>query len=158
MHWLPKDVPTWGFVLSVLALVLMYPVGILTNITTPKLQNWWAERSRTALIKRIDKLHEELRGRSVLLERSESEDEIIKGIYRVTKLVVLGFTYTLLTLLLMSNTVGPRITCSLGLLGFFAVNIFLDQIDKLQQKYSPSRRRELEHSIETLRSKLENHE
>jgi hypothetical protein len=135
----------------------MYPVGILTNISTPKLQNWWAERSRTALIKRIDKLQGELRGRSVLLERSESEDEIIEGIYRLTKTVIVGFNYTFLTLLLMANTVRPRVICSIGMIAFFVIFILVNQLSTSQKRRSPHRRMELERSIETLRSKLENH-
>jgi hypothetical protein len=40
--WPHKDLGWWGFVLSLVALFLLYPVGVIVNITTPKLQNWWA--------------------------------------------------------------------------------------------------------------------
>ena len=35
MRW-PKDLGEWGFILSLLALLLMYPVGLIVNISSPK--------------------------------------------------------------------------------------------------------------------------
>src|SRR5437868_7200681 len=50
---IPKDTAT---VLSILALILIIPFNFFTSWAYPKLQNWWAARSRKSLIKRIDKL------------------------------------------------------------------------------------------------------
>lgn len=53
---LHHDLAWWGVTLSIVALVLMVPAAILANVVTPKIQNWWASRSRASLVKRIDKL------------------------------------------------------------------------------------------------------
>ena len=55
MRW-PKDLGEWGFILSLLALLLMYPVGLIVNISSPKLQDWFAGWSKDRLLARIDKL------------------------------------------------------------------------------------------------------
>jgi hypothetical protein len=65
MNWLPHDLATWAFVLSVLALALMLPMNLAANLTSPMLRDWWAARSHKALAKRRDKLldeRNELRG------------------------------------------------------------------------------------------------
>jgi hypothetical protein len=60
MHF-PSDLGTWGFVLSILAIVLMYPMGILINFTSPKVSDWWAGRSMRRLEHRIALLEEKMR-------------------------------------------------------------------------------------------------
>jgi hypothetical protein len=57
---MPKDLGTWGFILSVLALILMYPVGLLVNWTSPKFQDWLAAWSQRRLQKKIWGLEREV--------------------------------------------------------------------------------------------------
>lgn len=57
---MPKDLGTWGFILSVAALILMYPVGLLISFTAPKIETWFASWSRDRLVSRIDTLEERL--------------------------------------------------------------------------------------------------
>ena len=57
---LPKDLGTWAFILSLLTLILMYPAGLLINLTTPLVANWLAKWSRSSLEKRISKLENKL--------------------------------------------------------------------------------------------------
>lgn len=57
---MPKDLGTWGFILSLVAIVLMYPVGVLINITSPKLYNWYAGRSTDKAAERVTALTEKL--------------------------------------------------------------------------------------------------
>ncbi len=51
--WIPTDLATW---LAIIALILVVPLNFLSSWAYPKLQNWWAARSRKSLQKRIDKL------------------------------------------------------------------------------------------------------
>ncbi len=60
MNWLPKDKATWGIVLAIVAIVLAFPLSLLANLLTPKIRNWWAERSVAGLKKRIANLESEL--------------------------------------------------------------------------------------------------
>jgi hypothetical protein len=54
--WLAKDPGWWGFWISILALLGAYPLSLLANLTSPRIQNWWAARSRASLEKRIAQL------------------------------------------------------------------------------------------------------
>lgn len=58
--WLGHDMSWWSLVLAVLALVLTVPLGILANWVTPTLQQWWAERSISAMAKRLVELRDRL--------------------------------------------------------------------------------------------------
>ena len=51
--WMPKDTATW---LAVIGLILIVPFNFFSSWAYPKLQDWWAARSRKSLQKRIDKL------------------------------------------------------------------------------------------------------
>jgi hypothetical protein len=46
----------WGGVVGLIALFATVPVGILINIATPRLEQWWARTSRTRLERRIKQL------------------------------------------------------------------------------------------------------
>ena len=50
------DFGFWGFALSVVALVLIIPLGIVVNILTPKVQNWWATTSQGRFSRRVAEL------------------------------------------------------------------------------------------------------
>jgi hypothetical protein len=81
--WLHKDLGWWGFVLSIVALILLYPMGVLVNVTTPKLQNWWAARSQASLQKRIRTLQAELARIERLQRITLTEDLTLLGIEHV---------------------------------------------------------------------------
>jgi hypothetical protein len=49
----PKDLATW---LALIALILVVPFNFFSSWAYPKVQNWWAARSRKSLQRRIDKL------------------------------------------------------------------------------------------------------
>ena len=55
-----QNLAWWGVVLALTSLILMFPAAIFANIITPKLQNWWAQRSAASLQRRIEKLEKEL--------------------------------------------------------------------------------------------------
>src|SRR5437868_3128293 len=53
MKWLPHDLTTWAFFLSVAALVLAVPFGIVGTLLAPKVQVWWATRSLKSVAQRL---------------------------------------------------------------------------------------------------------
>ena len=55
--WMPKDTATW---LAIITLILVVPFNFFSTWAYPKLQDWWAARSRKSLKRRIDKLTESL--------------------------------------------------------------------------------------------------
>ena len=72
MPLLATDLGTWSFILSILAIVLMYPVGVLINLTTPLVQNWLAKQTYVSLEGRIRKLESAL----AELEKNPPIDEV----------------------------------------------------------------------------------
>jgi len=53
---LPHDLETWGFILSVAALVLAVPLGIAAALLTPKVKLWWFLRSLRGTAKELSEL------------------------------------------------------------------------------------------------------
>lgn len=94
MH-LPKDVGTWGFIVSLIALALMYPVGLLINLTTPAVRNWISKWSRNSLAKRITLLENELTQVEKIPPIDEVQDEMLWGIKRL-RLEVMNSTNVIL--------------------------------------------------------------
>lgn len=77
---LGHDLAWWGFALAVLGLVLMIPASMLANMLTPKLMNWWAQRSEASLRKRIKMLEDKLAEFEKHELISETDDFILRGI------------------------------------------------------------------------------
>jgi len=122
---MPRDLGTWGFILSITALLLMYPVGVLINLTSPGIRNWWAARSRKSLTKRIDILQRQLQRAEALTALSEFENETL---WRFEKLVAfVGGAFHLLygiVFFLLEKLVKPTATVEKWrtiLWGIFAV-------------------------------------
>lgn len=74
MHW---EKATWASVLWGVAFVLAVPLNVLANLLTPKLRNWWSERSVTVLQKRTEKLEADLETLSELEPLSDAELRIL---------------------------------------------------------------------------------
>ncbi len=74
---MPTDLGTWGFILSLVALVLLYPAGVLVNLTTPKIKNWWASRSQATLKKRIHILQSRLSVMETVPVCTDFEDMVL---------------------------------------------------------------------------------
>jgi hypothetical protein len=56
----PKDAGSWGLIVAVLGILLLYPMGLLINMTTPLVQSWMARRAKSSLENRIDRLQRNL--------------------------------------------------------------------------------------------------
>jgi hypothetical protein len=95
-HW-PHDLGTWGFILALITLVLMYPVGILINVTTPMIKNCYAAGSKASLEERIDKLEEELKD----LESEPVIDDIQERILWESKKTAVTVLYVFCMLIIV---------------------------------------------------------
>jgi hypothetical protein len=101
---LPRDAGTWALIISIVGLFLIFPIGILVNMATPRLENWWSTRSVKTLKLRIEKLTRELARIESLPVLSEFEDRMLfDAILFKTflKMICIAFLYTLLFLILI---------------------------------------------------------
>lgn len=82
MHW-PRNLGEWGFWIGILAILLAYPLALLANVTSPRIENWWAARSAKALRERISHLERRLAfiKRQELL--SEYEEIVLRSLARL---------------------------------------------------------------------------
>ena len=85
----PMKGETLGIILGIAAIVLMYPVGLLINLTTPTIQLWIATRTRTSLGNRIALLEAELKALEEFPAIEEVQDETLWEIRR-TQLIVMA--------------------------------------------------------------------
>lgn len=79
MKWIPHDAGGWGLFISILALILAFPLSLLANLLTPRIRNWWAERSIASLTYRIGDLEKELAGLQEPVI-SDGEDRILRAV------------------------------------------------------------------------------
>lgn len=157
---LPTDSGTWGIVLAILAIVLMYPVGLLINLTTPLVQNWIVTRSKASLINRIAKLENQL----VELEKTpvitDVENYLLWGQQRI-QITVFGAVGVLTTVVYFGIRSLSDITSSQfkAFTKLAMVALFVDLVLQLRSRYehnfrytrSPERRRRLRTAIEDLK-------
>src|ERR1039458_4719054 len=78
MNWLPKDKATWGFWISIFTLFVAVPFGIVANLLTPKIRDWWAARSRRSLAARIEVLESELTESEITRSPNELSTNILR--------------------------------------------------------------------------------
>ena len=69
--WLPKDDGTW---IGLISLLLVVPLSFFSMWSYPRLENWWAARSRKALRNRIEKLKTALAHSMRVPEMSVAEE------------------------------------------------------------------------------------
>jgi ABC-type multidrug transport system fused ATPase/permease subunit len=58
--WLGIKLDMWALIISAAALFLCLPLAVLANILTPRLLNWWADRSTRSAQARATTLRREL--------------------------------------------------------------------------------------------------
>lgn len=157
---LPTDLGTWGFILAILGIVLMYPVGLLINLTTPLVQMWIATRSTASLRNRIQRLEGELAELEKTPPISEVEDQLLWN-GRATKIAILGATSTLTLLLYFGiQVVGDVNSRQFKVFSVLVFSILvLNLIGQMVVRYghdlryarSPRRRKNLRIAIDDLR-------
>lgn len=158
--WYPKDVATW---LALAALILVIPFNFFTSWAYPKIQNWWAARSRKSLQKRIDKL-------SSLLANMEqgglriSDDFVLMCAERLATLIFWGVTTLLFAMIYFLMPLvrpivhHPKLFAILPaiLFGIFKgiKDFSMWQINMFRRSGGPLKRMELEGSLDDLTAKL----
>jgi hypothetical protein len=109
--WLHKDLGWWAFVISVVALVLVYPLEVLAHITAPWWKNWWAERSIASTRKRIDKLEKLLADNEQRYKvLSEGEDYILNGLAGLGLLATFCVELLVVVLLAITSFATPTVS------------------------------------------------
>jgi len=163
---MPKDLGTWAFVLSIIAILLMYPVGVLINLTTPRIANSIAARGKSSLKKRISKLEEKLAALEKNPPIDEVQDEVLWGIKSV-KMRIVGVENTIIVVVYVAVVVfvRPSNASSFKELSYlFLFMLALNMITILAMRYhrdfrylrSPKNRENLRRTIRELKTILEN--
>jgi hypothetical protein len=158
---LSTDLGTWGFILSIVAILLMYPMGLLINMTTPAVQNWIASRTKSSLIKRIALLENKLAELEKAPPITEVEDEILWRLQSV-KIGVIGaangvifvfyFGMKSLTGVNVSVFADFQILVLLALVVNLIMQLRLRYEKDLRMRRSPRVRANLRKSIEELKA------
>jgi hypothetical protein len=81
LQWIPRDSGSWGVILGVLALLLMFPMGVVINLVTPVIKDWWARRSHTSLVARMKKVSAELDAMQSRSLMTDNEDLLMATIH-----------------------------------------------------------------------------
>ena len=129
MKWLPHDLGTWGFILSIVTLILMYPVGVMINMTTPLLQNWLSTWTRASLDQRIAKLEAQLANLEQIPEIDAVQNQILWEIKSV-KLEAMSNTGVVLIVILLGVSVitGGETPALIGFSRLVLVIVILNSI------------------------------
>jgi hypothetical protein len=158
--WIPKDAATW---LAVIALILVIPFNFFSSWAYPKLQNWWAARSRKSLQKRIDKLKTSI---ARMNERREMplRDELMLLcaeklgwviFYGVVMLVLVEFAIAVPGLRSAPHPKRLLITIAVLIGAYKALKDFLMvDIERFRRFSGPIIKGDLERSVEKLEAKL----
>ena len=161
MDWPLYDRNTWGLIFSVAALVLAFPLSLLANLLTPKLRNWWAERSVKTLSARINQLEWELMDAERFPMMTEVEDRLFAALFGIVTLIGVGFLFGLLAIGMLFTELNPSLAWSSILIVSIAAAVamiaqvtFFGGSFKFVKKRSPKWRKMLEEQIEELKGKL----
>ena len=168
---LGHDLVWWSFVLSAAALFLGVPMATVGAVLAPTIQNWWAERSKASMRKRITVLEHQLSEYEANYEQlSEVEDWILKGIVVLGMTMAVALTDLCAVLVLARDQksifndphgiiVPTPVTIALmALITLFIVLVvtffIFRPIGEFRKRRSPEVRQSLRKSIQNLKSKL----
>jgi hypothetical protein len=154
------DKATLGIILAIIAILLMYPVGLLINLTTPLVANLIASRSKASLIKRIARLENELDELEKIPPISDVENEILWKLTNL-KMTIIGFS----SIVMMVMYMGIRVvsdpnnaslttfatTTAFVVISNFALQLWLYFHRDFRTLRSPDRRKNLRSTIENLK-------
>jgi hypothetical protein len=159
--WMPKDTATW---LALIALILVIPFNFFSSWAYPKLQDWWAARSRKSLKKRIDKLTASLAGMYEGRGMSFSDEWVLLCAEQLGSLIFWGVNLlALLIILVLGPLLRPvirhpyvlAVIIATALTTYRVIRDFLmAKIQEFRRFAGPRRKLELEQSIADLTAKL----
>jgi hypothetical protein len=163
---LPADLGTWGFILSLLALILMYPVGLLVNLSTPHIRDWWAGRSRSETIKRIEILEKWLQDAEKLESLTAFQDETLWLIRNLLTYVGMGvhlvlgaLTMSIVYVYSIAHSKSTYLESLGAVVSFSVVNLVVLRrhrmwADKYRRPRSLESRESVRKNIEALKARL----
>ena len=158
--WMPKDTATW---LAIIALILVVPFNFFSSWAYPKLQDWWAARSRKSLKRRIDKLTASLAEMYEGRGMSIRDEWILLCAEQLGMLIFWSVNLLVLVILLMVGLLRPVIKHPMVLALILATimtiykimrDILMAKIRGFRRFAGPMRKLKLERSIEDLTAKL----
>jgi hypothetical protein len=164
--WPHKDLGWWGFWISIFTFFAAVPLGVTANLLAPKIQNWWAGRSREALRRRIAELEAELIIMSNAKPISETADFMFN---RIDGLEYRMFRYTFLIVYIglvaiSAHYIREHRLVPVLMFGFLAVIGYVLGAMELRQRpryfdefRSPTHERETIEALGKLKQKLEKH-
>jgi len=162
MDWLPKDKATWGIILAVAAILISIPLNLVGNLLTPKVRNWWAERSATALKQRIAELQNKLAKANQYPFISDGESfilSIINGVILATGGVLISFWGMALAAFRALHGSGDIefLLYAVAAFLFIMTLVYLLPriIDKILERRSPYEREALGQNLKRLSDKLQ---
>jgi hypothetical protein len=169
MTW-HHDLGWWGFVISIVALVAAYPLDLLAHMTSPRIKNWWAERSVRSLQMRIDKIEKQLAKYDHDKELSDGEYYLLKASEGLALLMGLCVNMVALVLILIVSKGEATLTgfegvskdkipvAFVALLGaltaFFIGTLGFRPFSKLREERSAIGRAATRKNLEELKQKL----
>lgn len=158
--WMGHELGWWGFWLAILGIILMYPIGVLINLTTPSIANVLASRTKKSLDNRIAKLERELAKLELNSPTDEVQDQILWELTNL-KMRILGATNALLLLFYFSAHFFMSVKSSefRGFTWMILLVVIADTIGMLALRYrkgfrysrSPKVRAGLKKAIEELK-------
>jgi hypothetical protein len=159
--WIPKDAATW---LAILAVILGIPYHFFSLWAYPKVQDWWAARSRKSLKKRIDKLTASVAKMNKAYYRVDmTEDWMGLCTEKLGSLVYWGVNTLAMIVITVAgptirSTAHPNLIAFILLLILFAYKVARDylmaEIRRFRRWGGPIVRAKLEKSIADLTQKL----
>jgi hypothetical protein len=158
--WPHKELGWWASVLTVIGLVLLLPASIAANLLTPKIKNWWSERSIASLRERVEKLEKEFAEIEAFPLISDAESRILELLMASTYLLVtLGWVCTaceFMALITLQRRLGDlAFAIGFGPIIILIViwGIAMGRAVTFYNERSPAVRRKLEESIQKLSTK-----
>ena len=161
MHWPSYDKATWGILLGIVAILLAFPLSLIANLVTPKIRNWWAERSVATIKERIASLESEVTKIGARSLFPWDHVLLLKfgqwlGVSAVSMFVcLLGFATCFVPLLPILLGILAMIMIGLGIIfGAFAGYLLIHDLGRFLDKRSPLHKIDVELSIKELSAKL----
>lgn len=158
---MPRDLATWGIILSIAAIALAIPLSVIGNLLTPKVRNWWAGRSAKAMRRRINELEENLADMEKYSLISEVEEEMLSMLPKldmfITETIMLALGAVMALVTVNGREFAWKATLigvgTIAVLALSRIAIFGDTYTFIRRR-SPSQRNRVRSQIEKLKMKL----
>src|SRR5689334_2825347 len=148
-----------GTILSIVALLLAFPLSLLANLLTPNIKNWWAQRSIKTLQRRIQKLEGDL---AKINEDVHMEDffDSLRSLFKILALIayslfcILGGMFIIFIFPDLKFATVPYFLYGI-VLSVIAFIWSMEAFGLTNKKVNPSYKAKLGKQIDSLKAKLE---